>query len=414
MYDMQNPEGGKTVARMHASRLILFPGALTEDRLKQALNGWDLSVLQRPYNALRSDGSTWKSIENLVSQASTGVLSIQGLYAMISGGAKEALTQRLEAMMVNRGVTRDVVLDKEREEFKRVDTGTFAGLEGISMQGLKRVAAAAEIPVTVLLGEAPAGLNATGDSDLRWFFMRVDAYRQLTLAKPYLRLVQVLLASDGSPARTEWDKATLKWPELWTPSAIERADIYAKTAAADVAYIEHQVALPEEIALSRFGEDGYSQETNIDRDLRETPEAVPSGFVRGASPSADLVLNGDPGPVPKEPGATPPAGPDIQKQAMNGAQVSSLIELVKATATGDVPPDAAKAIAELAFQLTSEEASRIVGGAGTTFTVEKEPPPAPFGGAPGGPPGGPPGAPGGEDAPPKPLAKKPTPAPAKE
>jgi hypothetical protein len=82
---------------------------------------------------------------------------------------------------------------------------------------------------------------------------------------------------------------------------------------------------------------------------------------------------------------------------MNGAQVSSLIQLVEDTAAGKLPRDAAIAIAQRSFQVDAAEAERLLGSAGNGFE-----PPAP--------PPAPPPTPGassarpGSDAPPTPPA----------
>lgn len=64
-------------------------------------------------------------------------------------------------------------------------------------------------------------------------------------------------------------------------------------------------------------------------------------------------------------GAEPrPDEPDIQRTALNGAQVTSMQGIVMAAAAGELPRDSAVAIIEVAFQLSAADADRIVGDAG--------------------------------------------------
>lgn len=81
--------------------------------------------------------------------------------------------------------------------------------------------------------------------------------------------------------------------------------------------------------------------------------------------------------------ATPAAGAttDIQKQAFNGAQVSSLVEIVTAVAGGTLPRDSAIQMVSVSFQLSIEEADKLIGSAGKGFVPTKPTPAAPFGGA---------------------------------
>ncbi len=380
---------GARVYRVHVSRLVRLHGARTEKRTQVALNGWDLSVLQRPYNALRSDGAMWKATEALVNEASTGVVTIRDLQSMMGAGQKNALLERLRQMAINRSIVKDVVLnggrgpnDEGKEEYHR-EPVQFAGLPDLTEQGLQRVAAAAEVPVTILLGQAPAGLNATGDSDLRWFLKRVNAYRRLRIAPPLTRLLRILLGAADAPKmpRAADGKIiiTIRWPELWGPNAKEKSEIYSANAAADVSYIDKGVLLPEEIALSRFGDDGYSQEVTIDRDLRQ--EALDADKL---PPEGDGENEGE-----QPPGAAP-AGTDtsVQQTAMNGTQVTSLLEVVSMAAKGEISRESALQVLQVAFQVTPEVAAALLGP--ETFEPTKpEPAPSPFGGGPPRPPSAP-------------------------
>jgi phage-related protein (TIGR01555 family) len=464
-------EGQKPSTTLHRSRLVLFPGDRTDDATRvNQLEHWDFSVLQRPYNELKGDASVWDDARALVKEASVSVTSVKGLFGMVAGKQKDFLAERLRLMQLSRSISKGLTLDMDQEKYERISS-TFAGLSDLADHSIKRVAAAAEMPVTILIGEAPAGLNATGDSDLRWFFARVNAYRTLVLEPRLKQLLIALLAQPGGPVSA--DKAarlTIKWPELWTPSAKERAEIYSQTATADAVYITNQVATPEEIALSRFGEDGYSQETKIDRELREemlvpvaamsepldegaeldqdlendetetdpsesasddseadadgglakdrgagsAGESAPGASASGPDAGSVPAQRGRPAPNATKPGtparpvgparpgpalgggsAGAAAPPDKQKEAMNGAQVAALQELVRATAAGEIPRESMQAILELSFGLSPAEAARIVPPE-SFKPVEPEPEPEfGFGGGFGGK-GGPPGAPGAD------------------
>jgi phage-related protein (TIGR01555 family) len=384
-YQVTSPEGGRPLYEIHRSRVVAWPGALTDAQRKLELGGWDYSVLQRAYDALRTGGSFWKSAENLMHESSIGVYTIPGLYGTVaSEQTRAALDARIAYSNRIRSAGRMMVLDAS-EKYERVNT-SFAGVADLTDRAMKRIAAAAETPVTVLLGEAPAGLNATGDSDLRWFLMRVKAYQQQVLAPRIIKILRVLLAQEGSPVRgKDLSRLTLRWPPLWSPSAKEQSEIFAATSAADVALVDRGIIAPEE-AASRFGEDGYSQDIQVDPELRES-EPVAAGEVDPNAPAVD-------------PATGAPSSEDVQKSALNGAQVSSLLEIVQATARKELPRDSAVKIIELAFQVSAEEAGAILGSAGAGFTIEPEPPPMPFGG--GGP--KPPGAPPPKETPPEPEA----------
>ena len=69
LYRIQEPHPGGTGATLgyvHESRVIRFPGERTETIQKIKRLGWDMSVLVKPFEALRQAGETWKAIELLV------------------------------------------------------------------------------------------------------------------------------------------------------------------------------------------------------------------------------------------------------------------------------------------------------------------------------------------------------------
>jgi HK97 family phage portal protein len=69
--------------------------------------------------------------------------------------------------------------------------------------------------------------------------------------------------------------------------------------------------------------------------------------------------------------ATP--GLDVQKTALNGAQVTALKEIVQAVAAGQLPRESGVAIIIAAFPITPEQAEEIMGEVGRGFTPEPPP-----------------------------------------
>ena len=81
----------------------------------------------------------------------------------------------------SRSIYRTLFLDSE-DEFERVAV-TFAGLSELMDQFARRLAAA-DIPATRFWGQSPVGLNATGESDMRNYALRVAAMQKAKLRPP--------------------------------------------------------------------------------------------------------------------------------------------------------------------------------------------------------------------------------------
>jgi phage gp29-like protein len=72
-------------------------------------------------------------------------------------------------------------------------------------------------------------------------------------------------------------------------------------------------------------------------------------------------------------------GANVQQQALNGAQVTSLLELLQAVAAGTLPRESAVELIVAAFPVDRAQAERILGTIGQGFVpTEPEPKPSPF------------------------------------
>lgn len=403
---------------IHESRLIIFRGARTSYDERQKLNYWDYSVLQRPYETIRAFETAFKSVEVLITDGPQAVFETSNLQQYVGAGNRGALENRLRAVNLVRSVMRALIIEKDKEAFVRQPI-QFTGLPDLLDKFMLRLAASVELPVTILMGQSPAGMNATGDSDFRWFYDTITTRQKNYVAPRLRRLVQIILASKGKlngaapertdaygdpvesddtadatadakpteakPAKDKARKVEIKFEPLWSPTASEAADIRTKNAQAASTLIQAEVITPDEAALSDHVTDDYE----IDREAREErmkPAKAELAPVEGEDDELDP--NAPPGPD----GSTPPAtmGPqgaeDVQKTALNGAQIASMLDIVKSVADGSLPRDSGIAMLTLAFPITSKEAEQIMGQAGTPEFEPTKPEPA-FGGGFGGPPG---------------------------
>jgi phage-related protein (TIGR01555 family) len=80
----------------------------------------------------------------------------------------------------------------ERWEQKQI---SFAQLPELIRQYLQIASAAADIPITRMLGESPGGLNSTGDADLRNYYDNVSARQKTELAPALNRLDEIIIRS---------------------------------------------------------------------------------------------------------------------------------------------------------------------------------------------------------------------------
>jgi phage-related protein (TIGR01555 family) len=257
-------------AKVHESRVIRFRGALTSAWKQQINQGWDLSVLQELYADLVDYNATWRSVAHLVSDASQGVFRMKYLLDMLAAGKEAAIRTRLQAIELGRSVMRSMVIDADGEDFSRIAT-SFAGLNEVLQAAAQRIAGATGIPLTVLMGVSPAGLNATGASDIRLFYDTIQAKRETELRPLVERAVWFIMSAKDGPTKGAVPK---KWrvtfPALWQESPAEEAQSRQVVAQTDVLYQTMGALTVEDVVRSRF-EGGYhtGYTVNVDAVLAE-------------------------------------------------------------------------------------------------------------------------------------------------
>ena len=174
-------------------------------------------------------------------EASISVLHIAGLREAIAGGGDPneptpaEIGQQINQLKSN---FRLLMLDEAgREEFLRVAV-QFGGLPDIMDRYQHRVAQARKIPLTRWEGRSPAGMSATGESDMKNYVLMMEAARSKKLRDELYILDQVLARNIGMREPPEF-----KWESLLELSDMEIAEasdkkVDALTKAATAYFID--------------------------------------------------------------------------------------------------------------------------------------------------------------------------------
>lgn len=258
---------------IHASRLIRFDGALTTERTKQTNQGWSLSVLQRLYEPLRDFHGGYGNVGQMLAEGSVGIFKMRGLIEALSQKDEGLMAARFQAMDLAKSVTRSILLDASTtdgaEDYRREQIA-FNNVPDVLDRFAQRLAACEGMPLTVLLGISPAGLNATGESDLINWEKRVKAEQTDNLKPQLEQLTRMILSSSEGPTRGQVpDNWSVIFPAIREMTEAQVAELRSKVATTDAAYIDKGVVTPEQVAASRFGKKGWSMETKIDLDMVE-------------------------------------------------------------------------------------------------------------------------------------------------
>lgn len=261
---------GTMMQVIHESRLIIFPGRrISHQFLAYQRPGWGDSVLTGIYPIIRDFGATWGYVATLMQDFAQAMLSMEGFASLMKEDGGEAIVKaRLRLLDEMRSTMRMMVMDKG-DTFSRQQT-PMAGLSDLLHDFALRIAAACEQPVTVMFGMAPAGLNATGDNDVRGWYDTVSGEREHHDQPRLERLLHLyFLSKDGSTNGTEPDVWSAEFLPLWEPTEKEVAETRLAVAQADKIYaIDIGAATPDDVAESRWKGDTYSPEMVIDWERR--------------------------------------------------------------------------------------------------------------------------------------------------
>jgi phage-related protein (TIGR01555 family) len=338
---------------VHESRLIVFGGNRTPIRARQDNNGFEVSVLQKMHKILSDWGISWSALANLIQDANQGVFTMEGLIEAIASGDEDVIVKRMQMIDLSRSVARATVLDAQGEKFERQNF-SWSGIKEPFQLLMLQLASAVPMPVTILMGQSPAGMDATGESDLKWWEATVLSAQERDYTPKLNRIFKlIMLAKEGPTGGKLPDSYSVSFPPIREMTEKEQAEIRELQSKTDKAYIEAAVVLPEEIAINRFGPGGYSTATTIDLTSRAM---LLEGDMGGDGTELDPIE--DPAAV----GQATAQGADVQKTALNGAQVSSMVDVSSKVALGELTKESGVAILMAAFPtLTQEEANEIAG-----------------------------------------------------
>lgn len=289
-----------TAPTIHETRLIKFEGIRTSTKFEtyKANFGCGDSVLQRVWETCRDFDATWKSISLLVQDNGAAILKIKGLAELIAQNGEDDVRTRAQLVDYCRSVARTVLMDSE-ETFERT-ASPLAGVSDVMKEFKLKLASDCRMPVVILMGQPPSGLNNTGDGDIRWWYDQIASEQQTVLLPALKTLIKVAFSAKLGPTRgKEPNDWRVTFRPLWQPTDTEKADARLKTAQADNLYWTMGALNEVDIAKSRWGGGEYSMETTIE-----------------TLPTLGDVLPPSAAPEPQPPGNTPPK--ELQTPAKPG------------------------------------------------------------------------------------------------
>jgi len=228
-----NGEESRIIAKVHHSRIIRFTGRDLPFLEKMAEMYWGESEIEALYTDVVKHDCVSSNMAALTFRANIDTMKVQNLDQLFSITSTEQqrrfwnVVQAQSAVKSNFGI----LLVNKDDEITNTQY-TFTGLQEVYDSMCLDLAGASRIPVTKLFGRSPAGMNATGESDLQNYYDYVDTLRESKLKPIIYKLLPVIAMSAWGAIPDDIDIA---FPPLWTPTAKEVAEIAKAKAETIVA-----------------------------------------------------------------------------------------------------------------------------------------------------------------------------------
>lgn len=362
-YTISDPAYGHGV-QVHHSRVLRFIGTKLPPVDEIAESYWGATIIEHVLEEIKKYDNTSYNIAMLVFKACLRIYAIDNMDEL--GAMDETALSELyntltgmNWMMNNQGM--QIINAKDRFETQQY---SFGGLSEVMELFMLDIAGAAEIPVTKLFGRAPAGMNATGESDLQNYYDSVDEKQETELRPVFDRLLPVMCMSlfGAIPDDLDYDFVSSR-----RPTEEERKNISTQVSTAVIgaynAGIIHQRTALKEL---RESSDITGMWNNItDEDIENADEAfrVPDEYSEIAPELAETLYKED---AAVERDIPPPESPST----LNGAQVSSMVAIVQSVSSGGLPRESGIAMIMAAFGYDREKADEVMGSAGDNIGLE--------------------------------------------
>jgi phage-related protein (TIGR01555 family) len=248
-YDITVPFGSdrNTGRQIHRSRVIRFDGVRVAPTRMIENNGWGPSILDRVHTEISQLGEVMGYCRAVMHDISIQVYKLEGLREQLCGSAQSQEEMRAVMETIRMSVDNLHVLALDTaDDFLEVNRNV-SGLEAMVEKFIDALVRATNMPRTVLLGEQPSGLNASGDSEIRTWLDFVASQQKLTLTPVLTRLLEVVFAVRSNRGEQVPEQFTVEYSPLWQPTQVEAADTALKMAQTHSVYILNGVASPDEV-----------------------------------------------------------------------------------------------------------------------------------------------------------------------
>ena len=233
--------------KTHVSRLIIFDGDplfnYSSQRLMQNFRinpqGFGESVLAPLWDSIIRCIGTQQAAYQLAQKASITMVRSDNLLSLEGTKRGEEANRQLQEMAEQISIYRAAILKGKGVEVQ--ETGAqFGSVPELMMSFIQILSAGSDVPASRFIGQAPGGLNATGEGDLENYYNNIASYQETCLDPKYEKLFDILgpsvLGNDvWKQVKPDFE---LEFESLWNLDGQEKATV-DETYARILTTLEH-------------------------------------------------------------------------------------------------------------------------------------------------------------------------------
>lgn len=329
------PSQGGTLYEIHASRLVRFMGDDVPERLRLGwYDGWGAPAIEGAYNSFSQLWAGQQSGAELIQEFGHMIYTLDNLAEIMSGDRRDELSEWMAIQAEARSTLRATILGKGQSAER--PTIPLSGWSDVFNELKVMFASEVGMPMSKLFQQGPGGLSTTDQNALADWSARVQSWQDEQYRPALNQVMTVLFASKQGPTGgampSQWEIEVEPYEVPTQREEAETTKLYADTTTALV-----------------------SAGIMSAEDARETMRSKP-GLVIGLEADQEADEGGA-----LNPDLATPEGVSAQDTALNGAQISSMLEIIRTVWAGEISLESGVAAMMRALLVDEQTARELIG-----------------------------------------------------
>ena len=284
---------------VHDSRCLVFQnGVLPEQCSNELYRIWGIPEYVRIHKAIRDAEIAHGTAPKMLDRAVQAVYKMKDLSSLLAtNDGEDKVLKRLQTIDLARGLLNSITIDSEGEDYDFRQFG-FSGVSEVIDTTCNYLSALTNIPQSVLFGRSPAGMDATGHSDMENYYNFIERIQKKMLRSNLRYLLSVIFQAGVATGEVdEVPPIKVKFNPLWSLSEADQATLDQQRASIELTkaqvastYVNMQVVDPTEVRKKLADSDEFDIETMLDEysdeELFPEEEDEDQGNASEAAPEA--------------------------------------------------------------------------------------------------------------------------------